>query len=180
MHNPHRHRRESGSCVPDSFPPSARRAAPNPPWVHRHLGLWTAPPLLEQRTEPRQKQKFVVLFSHQNGIWLHTPSTVTRFVPRVFPLHFSRHVESTQHLLYTPRPPVSSGQAALHTIADVFGHATERFHTSGRSAEPYIRSGTSIPSSAIADFSTRATCWANCRRMQRTSACSSRRIEWSW
>ncbi len=45
------------------------------------------------------------------------------------------------------------------------------------SSSDYMRSGTRMPSSAIARLSTRATCSANCKRKARTTTLYSLRIE---
>ncbi len=73
------------------------------------------------------------------------------------------------------KSPLRTGGAMIHKTV-----CPRTARTPAGRPEAYMRSGTSMPSSPIAARSTRATCSASWRRMRRTAASSSRRIEWSW
>lgn len=168
---------------PTNFEPDTRNRPPPPP--RRAAGVRRTPSqrrvrtpaaatgqALRERSEASAAREYSARSLRRKGLRSLRPQAALFSVRRA-----SRKQPAAPHRRKGPerKSPLRTGGAMIHKTV-----CPRTARTPAGRPDAYMRSGTSMPSSPIAARSTRATCSASWRRMRRTAASSSRRIEWSW
>lgn len=132
----------------------------------------SAPGAVRERSEASAAREYSARSLRRKGLRSLRPQAALFSVRRA-----SRKQPAAPHRRKGPerKSPLRTGGAMIHKTV-----CPRTARTPAGRPDAYMRSGTSMPSSPIAARSTRATCSASWRRMRRTAAASSRRIEWSW
>lgn len=175
--------RRKPAPTPTNFEPDTRNRPTPPP--RRAAGVRRTPSqrrvrtpaaatgqALRERSEASAAREYSVRSPRRKAFMSFGPQAALFSARRA-----SRKQPAAPHRRKGPerKSPLRTGGAMIHKTV-----CPRTARTPAGRPDAYMRSGTSMPSSPIAARSTRATCSASWRRMRRTAASSSRRIEWSW